>query len=78
MIVHALLTPGLDIKGLIGVQPGTRRTTESTQESVDECHKVLELMDLTGKVGVYPGARQAMKAKQTPEIPPATQLIVKK
>lgn len=75
-IVHALLTPKFDIKGLIGAQFGTRRTMESMQESVDECHKVLELMDLTGKVGVYPGARQAMKSETDFEYSPGAQLIV--
>ena len=75
-IVHALLTPKFDIKGLIGAQFGNRRTTESMQESVDECVKLLDLMDLTGKVPVYPGAREEIKSETEYEYSEGAKLIV--
>ena len=75
-IVHALLTPKFDIRGIIGAQFGTRRTTESMQESVDECVKLLDLMDLTDKVKVYPGAREEIKSETEYEYSEGAKLLV--
>lgn len=72
-IVHACLTPKFVVKGLIGAQFGTRRTTESMQESVDECKKLMELMDCS--VPVYCGAREAIKSETEYEYSEGAKLI---
>jgi len=59
-IVHALLTPKFNIKGIIASHFGTRRTTRSMEESYEECVKLLDLMELTGKVDVLKGAKEAI------------------
>jgi inosine-uridine nucleoside N-ribohydrolase len=72
-IVHALLTPLFDIKGIIGAhygQPG------SADESVKECHKVLELMDIDN-VNVFRGAGASIKSKTEFEISEGSELIVR-
>ena len=65
-IVHALLTPRFIIKGIIAAHFGTHRTTESMQESYDECVKLLELMELTDEVPLYKGAETKIPDEQTP------------
>ena len=54
-IVHALLSPKFNVKGLIAAQFGERRTTESMQESYDECVKITSLMH--SEVKTYKGAK---------------------
>lgn len=76
-IVHALLTPRFNIKGIIAAHFGERRTTESMQESYDEIIKVLELMNLADEVPVYKGARKAIPDEQTPEMSEGAELIIR-
>ena len=49
-IVHALLSPTLDVRGLIAAHFGTRRSQRSMAESREEIDLLLQLLDLTGKV----------------------------
>lgn len=73
-IVHSLLTPKFEIKGLIGAQFGTRRTTESMQESVDECKLLVDLMELD--TPVFCGAREEIKSETEYEYSEGARLIV--
>ena len=49
-IVHALLSPSFDVRGLIPAHFGTHRSERSMEESREEVDLLLRLMDLTGKV----------------------------
>jgi purine nucleosidase len=75
-IVHALLSPTLDVRGLIAAHFGTRRSTRSMQESREEIDRLLDLMNLRGKVTVADGAARAIADGRTPQDSPGARLIV--
>jgi purine nucleosidase len=75
-IVHALLTPRFNVKGIIGAHFGTIRTNTSMQESYDEVIKVLDLMDLKDEVPVYKGAVKAMPDEETPILSEGADFII--
>jgi purine nucleosidase len=75
-IVHALLSPTLDVRGLIAAHFGTRRSTRSMQESREEIDRLLDLMNLQGKVTVADGAAGAIADGRTPQDSPGARLIV--
>src|ERR687893_1337955 len=75
-IVHALLSPSLDVRGLIPAHFGTRRSTRSMQESREEIELLLRLLDLTGKVTVADGAATALVDEHTPQDSPGARLII--
>ncbi|UOQ84764.1 nucleoside hydrolase [Gracilibacillus salinarum] len=64
-VVHALLTPRLQIKGLIGTHYG-KRSSIGAEESTAEIHQVLKLMGMTNRYRVVTGANHQLKNKQTP------------
>ncbi|WP_077533377.1 nucleoside hydrolase [Massiliimalia massiliensis] len=74
-IVHALLSPKFDVKGLIAAQFGERHTTESMQESYDECVKITSLMH--SDVKTYKGAKKQIQSKTDYEYSEGAELIVK-
>ncbi|HLT62245.1 MAG TPA: nucleoside hydrolase, partial [Microlunatus sp.] len=59
-IVHGLLSPTLDVRGLIPAHFGTRRSERSMAESREEIDLLLDLMGLTGKITVADGAATAI------------------
>jgi len=75
-IVHALLSPSLDVVGVIPAHFGTRRTTDSLAESREEVIRLLKLMDLEHEVTVADGAPKAMTDDQTPVDSPGARLII--
>ena len=75
-IVHALLSPTLDVRGLIAAHFGTRRNQRSMAESREEIELLLRLMDLTGKVTVADGAASGLVDEQTPQDSPGARLII--
>lgn len=75
-IVHALLTPYFDVRGIISAHFGRRRTQNSEQESYDEVLRLLELMGWSGRVRVEHGAKQALPDRQTAVPSPGAQLII--
>jgi purine nucleosidase len=75
-IVHALLSPTLDMRGLIAAHFGTRRSERSMEESREEIDLLLRLMNLTGKVPVANGAATGLVDEQTPQDSPGAQLII--
>ncbi|WP_328472368.1 nucleoside hydrolase [Actinoplanes sp. NBC_00393] len=75
-IVHALLSPTLDVRGLIAAHFGTRRSDRSMFESREEIDLLLRLMDLEGKVTVANGAAGPIPDETTPQDSPGAQLII--
>ncbi|MDX2971142.1 nucleoside hydrolase [Kribbella solani] len=75
-IVHGLLSPSFDVRGLIPAHFGTRRSNRSMAESREEIDLLLDLMDLTGKVPVADGAPTGIPDEQTPLDSPGARLIV--
>ncbi|MEV1169600.1 nucleoside hydrolase [Nonomuraea sp. NPDC049784] len=75
-IVHALLSPSLDIRGLVAAHFGNRRTRSSLEESRAEIDLLLRLMKLDGTVRVEDGAPYALPDVGTPVRSPGAELIV--
>jgi len=75
-IVHGLLSPTFDIRGLIAAHFGTRRSDRSMAESREEIDLLLDLMDLTGQVPVANGAPTGIPDEQTPLDSPGARLII--
>lgn len=75
-IVHALLSPSLEVRGLIPAHFGSSRSSRSMQESREEIDRLLDLMDLTGKVTVADGAADPIVDDRTPQDSPGAHLIV--
>jgi inosine-uridine nucleoside N-ribohydrolase len=75
-IVHALLSPSLDVRGLVAAHFGASRSARSMQESREEIDRLLDLMALQGKVAVADGAPQALTDDRTPQDSPGARMIV--
>ena len=75
-IVHAVLTPSVDLHGIIPAHYGTRKTATSLQEGHDETVKLLRLMGLEGEVRVKDGAPRAIPNESTPVDSPGARLII--
>jgi inosine-uridine nucleoside N-ribohydrolase len=75
-IVHALLSPSLDVRGLVPAHFGARRGPKSMEESREEIDLLLKLLDLDGKVRVENGAANAMPDIRTPVDSPGARLII--
>jgi purine nucleosidase len=75
-IVHALLSPSLDVRGLIAAHFGASRSTRSMEESREEIDRLLGLMNLENRVTVADGAREPIADGHTPQDSPGARLIV--
>jgi purine nucleosidase len=75
-IVHALLSPSLDMRGVVAAHFGASRSDRSMAESREEIDRLLDLMDLTGKVVVANGAAEAVVDAQTPRDSRGARLII--
>ncbi|WP_443172169.1 nucleoside hydrolase [Nonomuraea sp. KM90] len=75
-IVHGLLSPTFDVRGLIPAHFGTRRSQRSMEESREEIDLLLDLLHLTGSVTVADGAATALPDERTPVDSPGAQLII--
>jgi inosine-uridine nucleoside N-ribohydrolase len=75
-IVHALLSPTLDIRGIVPAHFGTERSSTSMAESRAEVDLLLDLMNLTGSVTVADGAPEAIPDETTPAPSAGADLIV--
>ena len=75
-IVHALLSPTLDLRGLIAAHFGTRRSQRSMADSREEIELLLRLMNLTGKVTVADGATTGLVDEHTPQDSAGARLII--
>lgn len=75
-IVHALLSPSLDVRGVIAAHFGVRRGPHSMDESRQEVDLLIKLANLEGSVRVENGASFAMPDARTPLDSPGAQLII--
>ncbi|MDF2938911.1 MAG: nucleoside hydrolase [Paenibacillaceae bacterium] len=74
-IVHALLSPRLQIKGLIGAHFGLRSAT-GAEESCREIRQVLELMGMGGGYRVVQGSNHKLPHALTPSPSDGSRLII--
>ncbi|GAB3741450.1 nucleoside hydrolase [Microlunatus parietis] len=75
-IVHGLLSPTFDVRGLIPAHFGTRRSDRSMAESREEIDLLLDLLGMTGTITVADGAAAAIPDEQTPADSPGARLII--
>ena len=75
-IVHALLSPTLDIRGLVPAHFGAERSSTSMLDSRAEIDLLLELMDLDGRVTVANGAEVAIPDENAPAPSAGAELII--
>src|ERR671912_2968705 len=75
-IVHALLSPSLEVRGLIAAHFGTSRSDRSMEESREEIDLLLELLGLEQQVSVANGAPRGIPDEATPRDSAGAQLII--
>ena len=75
-VVHALLSPTLEIRGIIPAHFGAQRIADSMLASREELDLVLRLMDLTGTVPIANGAATALPSTTEPVDSPGARLII--
>jgi purine nucleosidase len=75
-IVHALLSPSLDVRGLVAAHFGSSRSERSMEESRKEIDLLLELTGLEQQVTVANGAPTGIPDEQTPRDSEGAQLII--
>src|SRR5215217_3540141 len=75
-IVHALLSPSLEVRGLIAAHFGTSRSERSMEESREEIDLLLNLMGLEQQVIVANGAPTGIPEEQTPRESDGARLII--
>jgi inosine-uridine nucleoside N-ribohydrolase len=75
-IVHALLSPSLDIRGLIAAHFGNRGGPGGMEESRAEIDRLVKLLDLEGHVQVVNGSPHALPDERTPIGSPGARLII--
>ncbi len=74
-IVHALLTPRFDNRGIIAAHFGNQKSSTSMEDSYNEILKVLELMDMEPALA-YKGAKQPLPDENTPVCSKGAELII--
>jgi inosine-uridine nucleoside N-ribohydrolase len=75
-IVHALLSPSLDIAGIIPAHFGDHRSRRSMLDSRDEVDLLLRLLSLENQVRVANGAPKALADESTPVDSEGARLII--
>ncbi|GAB2585089.1 nucleoside hydrolase [Microlunatus antarcticus] len=75
-IVHALLSPTLDVRGIVPAHFGTERSATSMLDSRAEVDLLLQLMGLEGSVTVANGAERGIADESTPAPSAGADLIV--
>ena len=65
-IVHALLSPSLDVLGIIATHFGHARIKDSMEASYAEVERILDHMDLTGKVKALRGCKTNLQVDDAP------------
>lgn len=76
-IVHALLTPQFDIKGIVAAHYGTRTSNDSMELSYAEILKLLDLMNMKNAVPVLKGSPRALPDEKTLKPSEGADFIVK-
>lgn len=75
-IVQALLSPTLDVRGIIPVHFGAERSEHSRDESRAEVDLLLDLLGLAGRITVADGAATCLPDASTPVDSPGARLII--
>ena len=75
-VAHALLSPSLDIRGLVPAHFGDERSTRSMLDSRDELDHLLDLLNLSDRVAVANGAEHRLPDACTPVDSPGARLII--
>ncbi|MGC5170357.1 nucleoside hydrolase [Microbacterium sp. DT81.1] len=75
-VVHALLSPTLDIRGIIPAHFGSARSQTSMLDSRAELELILELMERPDAVRVENGAPHALPSATEPVDSPGARLII--
>lgn len=75
-IVHALLSPRFDIRGIIAAHFGNDKSPHSMLDSYEEILRVLERMNLPDHGLVYQGAAEAMTDERQPQPSPGALRII--
>lgn len=75
-IVHALLSPTLDVRGVIPAHFGTKRVQDSLDASRREVDLLLRLLGMEGRVRVENGAPAALVDPKQPQDSSGARLIV--
>lgn len=77
-IAQGLLSPSLDVRGIVPVHFGTRpnRSSQSMLDSKREVELMLDLLDLDGECVVRDGASMALPDFKTPVDTPGARLII--
>ena len=74
-IVHALLSPRFDNRGIIAAHFGDEKSPHSMEDSYDEVLKVLDLMDFPKELA-YRGAAHPLPDEKTPVESDGARLII--
>ena len=72
--IHALLSPSIELHGIIGTTTGTPRETTATAVLLAE--EMVRLTGQIGKVPVFAGAQSKLKVANQPITSPGTQAII--
>ncbi|MCM6762555.1 nucleoside hydrolase [Rathayibacter sp. ZW T2_19] len=75
-VVHALLSPSLDVRAVVPSHFGDSRSTRSMLDSREELDRLLELMGRTGTVPIANGAACALVGEAEPQDSPGARLII--
>jgi purine nucleosidase len=75
-VVHALLSPTLDVRALIAAHFGDHRSAQSMADSRDELDLLLQLTGRTGQVTVANGAAKPIPDETTPQDSAGARLII--
>ncbi|ROQ64154.1 inosine-uridine nucleoside N-ribohydrolase [Rathayibacter sp. PhB152] len=75
-VVHALLSPSLDIRGIVASHFGDSRSPRSMLDSRAELDLLLELMGRAGRVKVANGAAEALPSEVEARDSPGARLII--
>ena len=74
-IVHALLSPKFDNRGIIAAHFGNEKSPHSMEDSYDEVLKMLDLMDFPRDLA-YKGADRRLPDEKTPVESQGARLII--
>ena len=74
-IVHALLSPKFDNRGIIAAHFGNEKSPHSMEDSYDEVLKILDLMDFPKELA-YKGAAHQLQDEKTPVESEGARLII--
>lgn len=73
-IAHALLSPKLNVLGIVAAHFGKRRSNKSMLESYEECLKIVSLMDVNNPV--YKGNIDNLETENTCEMSEGVKFII--